>query len=150
MIARRSIVASHDIVPIPERNNATAEEPSAAALRQMGMRLFRHFVAVAVIAMLWTACRSRCPETFEYAPTAAIMDNLYLMREACRSFRKAEGRWPTTLQELVPRYIRRIPYDPVTKRADTWLFTSGSGDAPPDIRSGARGKNCAGVAYSSL
>jgi hypothetical protein len=31
---------------------------------------------------------------------------------ACERFRQAEGRWPDSLRELVPRYLRRLPADP--------------------------------------
>jgi hypothetical protein len=49
-----------------------------------------------------------------------LRSELSRMRNAIRKFREDNGRNPHSLDELVPRYLRRIPVDPVT-RAANWV-----------------------------
>jgi general secretion pathway protein G len=55
---------------------------------------------------------------------AALRQTLATMRKAIRDFRAREGRYPRTLQELVPKYMRVIPVDPVTGSANLWRVTT--------------------------
>jgi hypothetical protein len=45
---------------------------------------------------------------------AALKENLTTMRKAIENFHAKEGRYPRSLEELVPNYLRKIPSDPVT------------------------------------
>jgi thiol-disulfide isomerase/thioredoxin len=64
------------------------------------------------------------------------------------------GRYPLTLEELAEkRYLRRVPPDPITDSATTWVIVP-----PPDVetregvydvRSGAPGNSIDGEAYES-
>jgi general secretion pathway protein G len=45
---------------------------------------------------------------------AALKDNLTTMRKAIENFHADQQRYPRTLEELVPNYLRKIPRDPVT------------------------------------
>ena len=105
---------------------------------------------LAIVSFLLLACWNRCPESPEHAPTAIMINDLNAMREAMDRFHEDKGRWPDSLVELIPAYLRHVPVDPVTKRHDTWVFTPGDASKPADVRSGASGKNCDGVLYSSL
>lgn len=78
---------------------------------------------------------------------AALRADLNEMRRAIDDFRTDKGRPPRELGELVPHYLRRIPVDPTTHRADTWQFISETREKPSDVRSGSRSKSCAGVRY---
>jgi hypothetical protein len=49
---------------------------------------------------------------------ASLRIQLTQMRGAIRKFREDKGRPPHSLEELTPDYLRRIPVDPVTGRAD--------------------------------
>lgn len=53
-----------------------------------------------------------------------VRQNLQTMRKAIEEFRAAEGRYPRDLAELVPKYLRAIPVDPVTRSATTWRVTT--------------------------
>ncbi len=70
--------------------------------------------AIAIVA----ACGERHPSTAE-----VMQHNLSEMRKAIRDFRVDQHRPPTTLKELVPRYIASIPNDPVTGAADWQMVT---------------------------
>jgi general secretion pathway protein G len=94
---------------------------------------------------------------------AALKDNLFQMRKAIDHFRQAEGRYPHALQELVPKYIREIPKDPITNEANWRLTTEETvvpsndfGQAPSegaksvilDVHSAAPGAGHDGVRYA--
>ena len=49
---------------------------------------------------------------------------LATIRAALESFRKDNGRYPHTLDELVPQYLPSIPADPVTGSATTWRLVT--------------------------
>jgi hypothetical protein len=93
---------------------------------------------------------------------AALKENLQTMRKANAAFHEKEGRYPRSLDELVPSYIPRIPVDPVTH--DPWLLTTEesvvprndfSTDAPAktekyiiDVHSSAAGKDATGKPFA--
>jgi general secretion pathway protein G len=70
---------------------------------------------------------------------AALQDDLSTMRKAIDNFYAEEKRYPRSLQELVPKYLRRIPIDPVTH--DPWRVTTEESVAPRnDFTTGAPAK----------
>lgn len=94
----------------------------------------------------------------------ALKNALATMRSAIASFRADRGRYPHSLEELVPKYLRKIPADPITN-AQTWRLTTeesvqpssdfqtSTGPAPAsviiDVQSGAPGADRDGVLYSN-
>lgn len=70
-------------------------------------------VAVAAAIAIVAACGEPKPAT-----SVVMRQNLSQMRKAIRDFRQEKHRPPTTLKELVPRFIARIPNDPVTGAPD--------------------------------
>lgn len=70
-------------------------------------------MAVAAAIAIVAACGRPHPSTAE-----VMQHNLSEMRKAIRDFRADKHRPPTTLKELVPRYIASIPSDPLTGAAD--------------------------------
>ena len=52
-----------------------------------------------------------------------LEDNLVKLRMAIHKFRRDNGRYPHTLQELVPSYMREVPVDPITGNAN-WRLTT--------------------------
>ena len=55
---------------------------------------------------------------------AALKQMLFDMRKAIDNFYRDQRRYPATLYELVPDYLRAIPADPYTRSADTWVVTT--------------------------
>jgi general secretion pathway protein G len=104
---------------------------------------------VLLLALVCFACKQ--PEV-KRDHTQALKQTLATMRGAIAAFRKDNGRYPRTLNELVPKYLPRIPADPATGSATTWRpiteesvqpssdFTTGSSAAAEpviiDVRSG--------------
>lgn len=74
------------------------------------------------------------------------------MRDTIDKYHGDRGRYPDSLDTLVEaRYLRALPVDPITERADTWQVVAPPGDdasAVFDIHSNAPGKGRDGTAYA--
>jgi len=57
------------------------------------------------------------------ARETALRDNLSAIRKAIQNFHSDKGRYPHSLSELTPNYLRTIPIDPMTKSAN-WRLTT--------------------------
>ncbi len=119
-----------------------------------GFTLMELMVVMAIIASLMTLALPRYFNSVERSREAVLRQDLHIMRDAIDKFLADRGRYPTTLEELAERrYLRRVPVDPVTESASTWVVV-----APPegegregvyDVRSGAPGSSLDGEAYES-
>ena len=89
-----------------------------------GRRLAIGLGVIMILGAVYGARIIRKEKEAHFARAAALMDNLATMRKAIDTFHATEGRYPRTLEELVPKYIRRIPPDPVTGSATTWRVTT--------------------------
>ena len=119
-----------------------------------GVPVFGVFVLACVTDTAVISCR--CPRVFtsrRRSREAALKDNLSSLRSAIDNFQADKGRYPASLEELVPNYIRRIPKDPFTNREE-WTIVRESGGVGEggviDVISAADGKTCDGVAFKDL
>ena len=88
-------------------------------------------IVIGVVILLGAAYATltiRNEKQAHFARAAALQDNLSMMRKAIHNFYADKRRYPRSLQELVPKYIRRIPVDPVT--GDPWRVTTEESVAP--------------------
>ena len=97
--------------------------------------------------------------------SAAMQQTLGSLRAAIAKFRDDNGRGPHALEELVPRYLAKVPVDPVTNSAATWRltteesvqpsadFSTSTAPAQPpqivEIHSGAPGNDAGGKPWST-
>jgi general secretion pathway protein G len=121
-------------------------------LWKQGFTLIELIVVMAILAMLVTLALPRYMQSMDRSKDAVLKHDLAVMRDALDKFYSDIGKYPDTLDELVAkRYLRRIPEDPITESAQTWVEvpppTAGSGRIY-DIRSGAPGKALNGTDYS--
>lgn len=79
------------------------------------------FITILAAALLAGCGKSSAPATDTTANTP--VNNLATLKDAVQKFNTAEGHFPKTLDELVPKYIAKIPdapagykyvYDPAT------------------------------------
>lgn len=75
--------------------------------------------AVVAVLLVLAACRER-PDT----RPIELRRQLAEMRGAIKTFHRDNGRYPQSLEELIPKYLRRIPVDPMTLSAGTWRLTT--------------------------
>lgn len=97
------------------------------------------------------------------AKEAVLKTNLREIREALEKHYADQGKYPSTLDELAPKYLRLVPHDPFTKSNTTWVPVfqeeDEGGFAPPpddptqgpgilDVRSGSEGTAVDGTQYA--
>ncbi len=116
--------------------------------------------ALLLIALLALACR----EKYDAARDAALRDELAQMRKAIANYRADQGVFPPSLEALVPKYIAKIPADPITLDTNWRLtteesvqpsadFTTATASAPSsvvvDVHSAAPGSDRNGMPYAN-
>jgi general secretion pathway protein G len=121
-------------------------------MRRAGFTLVELLVVLAVIATLLTLAIPRYFGSLDRSKEAVLKENLFQMREAISRYYADKGRYPESLDALASeKYLRRVPVDPITDNAGTWLLV------PPedplkgkvyDVRSGAPGKSRDGNEFS--
>jgi general secretion pathway protein G len=71
-----------------------------------------------------------------------LKENLFQLREAISRYHADKGKYPDTLDALAAdRYLRKVPLDPVTDSAATWIVIPPPAGARAagvyDVRSGS-------------
>lgn len=116
-----------------------------------GFTLIELLVVLAIIATLLTLAVPRYFQHVERSREAVLRENLATVRDAIDQYHADLGLWPPSLESLAEKhYLRAVPTDPLTERADTWQI-----NPPPegetgvyDLHSGAEGTGTDGRAYS--
>jgi general secretion pathway protein G len=119
--------------------------------RVQGFTVIELLVVLAALATLLSVAIPRYTEHQQRAQESVLRHNLKTMREAIDRYQADRGGYPSALAALVQdRYLRELPLDPITSRADTWQVVPprapGQG-AVFDVRSGAPGVARDGTAY---
>lgn len=117
-----------------------------------GFTFIELMVVMSIVGLLLSIALPRYFEGLHRSKEAVLAEDLRTMRDAIDHFRSDKGAYPRDLQDLVnQRYLRELPIDPITDRADTWIIIS-----PPDnplvmadIQSGAQEKSTRGTPYST-
>lgn len=112
--------------------------------------LIELLVVLAIISALATIAVPRYFSSLEKTREAALRHDLAAMREAIDRYHGDLGRYPERLEELVSRnYLRRIPSDPFTDHADSWIPVPAEADrgGVRDVKSGAPGTGRDGIPY---
>ncbi len=100
----------------------------------------------------------RFPNHILHANEATLKEDLFNMRQAIDQYTQDKGRAPQALDDIVTAgYLRAIPKDPFTHKADTWQtmqedVLSPIDVIPPgvtDVKSGSTLISTEGTAYSS-
>lgn len=115
--------------------------------------LIELMVVLAIISLLTAIVAPRYFKSVERAKENSLKSSLNVMRGAIDKFAADQRRYPSSLNELAERrYIREIPFDPITGQQDGWLMVP-----PPrnsviqggmaDVRSGASGAGEDGKEY---
>lgn len=107
---------------------------------------------MAIIATLLALAVPRYFGSVDKAREATLKENLAVMRDAIDKYYGDKAKYPDTLATLVgEKYLRRLPPDPITESAETWV------EVPPedtslsgvyDVKSGAEGVGRDGTPYA--
>jgi general secretion pathway protein G len=132
--------------------------------REQGFTLLELIVVVAIIGILATIAMPALKNVPLRARETVLKTNLRTLRDVIDQHYGDKGRYPTSLEALVEeKYLRKIPIDPITKSAETWVLvyeetdpdnppaeTETSEDGQPgiiDVKSGAPGASLDGQPY---
>jgi general secretion pathway protein G len=119
--------------------------------RRAGFTLIEMLVVLAILGVLVGLVAPRYMHQVDRAREAVVHQQLIAMRDAIDRFYGLHQRYPESLQELVEkRFIREIPIDPLTERADSWLLEQDArrGKGIYNVHSGAPGEGSDGRAYA--
>ena len=118
-----------------------------------GFTLIEMLIVMAVIALLLSITVPRYFGQVDKAKELVLRQDLTQLRDAIDKYFGDLGHYPDSLTDLVEKkYIRKVPVDPVTERADSWIIV------PPekkelgsvfDIKSGAKGPARDGSDYAT-
>lgn len=115
-----------------------------------GFTLVELLLVLFVVALLASLVSPVVTGTIQRARESSLKEDLHVMRKALDDFYTDTGRYPESLKQLVEkRYLRKIPVDPLTENATTWIEIKGEGkdSGVMDVRSGSEEKTADGIAY---
>ena len=119
--------------------------------RNRGFSLVELLLVLFVIALLASLVAPVVTGSIQRARESTLKEDLQVMRKAIDDYYADTGRYPENLAQLADkRYIRKIPKDPITEQANTWVEIRGEGQNASgvvDVRSGSEEKSSDGVAY---
>ena len=123
-----------------------------ARTRASGFTLIELLVVMAIIALLLSIATPRYFNSVDKTKEAVLRQDLSTMRDAIDKYYGDTGQYPDTLDDLVSKkYLRKLPVDPITDSATTWVVVPPS-DADQggvyDLHSGAPGNGRDGTSYS--
>lgn len=115
-----------------------------------GFTLVELLLVLFVIALLASLVAPVITGNIQRARESTLKEDLYVLRKSIDDYYADTGRYPENLALLAEkRYIRKIPIDPITERANTWVEVRGEGQdgGVVDVRSGSDEKSADGIAY---
>ncbi len=125
----------------------------SVAVRRGGFTLIELLVVMVLIGLLLSLSIPRYFGHIDKAKESVLRQDLAQMRDAIDKYSGDHGRYPASLDEIVSlKYLRKIPVDPITERADSWVVIAPEqkeSGAVFDIRSGATGRALDGSDYAS-
>ena len=106
---------------------------SKTSNRSRGFTLIELMVVISIIGVLAGIAVVQVKNMQRKARETALKKDLHDMREAIDNFYADKQRYPSDLNELVPKYLQRIPKDPITKAQD-WnpITEQPDPDEPPN------------------
>jgi general secretion pathway protein G len=118
-----------------------------------GFTLVELLIVMAIIATLLTIAVPRYYASLDRSKEAVLKENLYQMRDAIGKYYADKGKYPESLEALASdRYLRKIPLDPITESATTWITVAPQDPQKTgvfDVKSGAPGKALDGTEFST-
>jgi general secretion pathway protein G len=122
-------------------------------LYSRGFTLIELLVVMAIIAILVSIATPRYFNSVEKSKEAVLKQDLSTLRDAIDKYYGDTGKYPDALDDLVTKkYVRKLPVDPITDRADTWVVVppeDADKGAVFDLHSGAPGNGRDGTPYSA-
>lgn len=107
-------------------------------------------LALACLSMSFWMTYSRYCAARQEARESVLKSNLQRIRLGISEYKEDNKSYPSDLKTLVREgYLRTMPYDPMTKRSDTWTPVN-TGEGLVNVKSGAHGISSDGKPYNQL
>jgi general secretion pathway protein G len=111
-------------------------------------------IVITIIGILVTLAQPSYQRAVTSAKEATLKENLFILRDVIDQYYADNSKYPAGLQDLVEKgYIRRVPRDPVTGSAETWVGVpatdeQGQQQGLLDVRSGSEAIALDGTKYA--
>jgi general secretion pathway protein G len=90
--------------------------------QKKGFTLIEMIIVFALIGILVGLGLPQYKTATTRAREAVLKEDLHLMRTLIRQYYSDKGKYPASLQTLMDEeYLYKIPVDPITKSASTWV-----------------------------
>ena len=119
-----------------------------------GFTLIELLIVITIIGILITLAQPSYNRAVTAAKEATLKENLFILRDAIDQYYADNAKYPPALGDLAEKkYIRRVPKDPVTGSAETWVlvyFTDEQGQQQGiyDVKSGSEAIGLDGTRYN--
>lgn len=128
--------------------------------KEMGFTLIELIIVITLIGILVGLGLPQFKNATKRTRETALKENLFTMRKLINQYYVDKGQYPQSLQTLVEEeYLFRIPIDPVTRSAETWIeipqvltleeMAAGSMPGIVDVQSGSEDTSTEGTAYNT-
>jgi general secretion pathway protein G len=88
-------------------------------IRETGFSLLEMMIVVTIILIIAGMAAVRYEKSVLRAREATLKQDLFIMRNAIQQYTLDKEAGPSSLDDLVPKYISGIPIDPIT-RSKNW------------------------------
>ncbi len=120
-----------------------------------GFTLVEILVVVVILGILVTMAQPRVLSTVINAREAVLKQDLFILRDALDQHYADTGKYPASLADLVEKkYLRKVPKDPMTGSAESWVLVletddggGGAGSGVYDVKSGSEKVAVDGTTY---
>ena len=125
---------------------------------EAGFTLMELMVVMLIIGTLMLIAVPNYTQAVKKAKESVLLEDLHVMRNAIDSYTMDKQKAPQSLQDLVEAgYLRKIPVDPFTRSADSWVADQSdamhsldqSEPGIDDVHSGDQDQGTDGEPYSS-
>ena len=113
------------------RRSLSGERPSSAVRHSAlggrcisgGFTLIEILIVISIIGILITLAQPSFNRAVTAAKEATLKENLFVFRDVIDQYYADNAKYPESLNALVEKgYIRKIPKDPITDSAETWVL----------------------------
>ena len=118
-----------------------------------GITYIELLIVLVIVALLAGLVTPVVTNSIQRAKESTLKHNLQVTRQAIDDYYADRGRYPPDLESLVKdRYLRNLPFDPITERHDRWVLEFREGDSVEelgivDLKSGSEEISNQGTPY---
>ncbi len=125
---------------------------------ESGFTLIELIIVMTIIGLLASIAIPSFVATVKRAREAVLKSDLHTLRSAIDSYTVDKEQAPQSLDDLVQAgYLKSIPVDPMTTKADTWITSQSDAMVSitetqggiNDVHSGAQGLATDGTSYNT-